>query len=100
MSGPSAVSWLLIGLAVIDWLATVILVRAALQLDEPALQERASTSVILSVGASLAAVLAGAFLLGVILADGVAFLFLCAGLVILSAPQLLWVLAYWRGKFR
>jgi hypothetical protein len=100
MNGQTIVSWLLIGLAVMDWVATVILVRAALRLHEPSLEERATTSVLLSIGASGVAMLAGAYLLGVSLPQWLSFLLLVAGLVILSAPQLVWLAAYKLGRFR
>lgn len=94
------VSWALIGLAVVDWGATVILVRAALRLREPALEERATTSVMLTVGATGAAVLAAGYLAGFKLPDGVSFVFIAGALLILSVPQLVWAVAFLRGAFR
>ena len=100
MSAQAVVSWLLIGLAVVDWLATRILVNAARRIHEAALEERATTSVLLSVGATGAAVLAGAYLFGFQLPDGVSFLFIAGALLILSIPQLVWAVAFLRGAFR
>jgi hypothetical protein len=100
LNAQAVVSWLLIGLAIVDWLATGVLVRAALHLREAALEERATTSVMLSIGATGAAVLAAAFLFGFHLPDGVSFLFIAGALVILSVPQLIWAIAYAAGRFR
>lgn len=93
-------SWLLIGLAGIDWISTAILVRAANERRGAVLAERASTSVMLTAGATGAAVLGGAYLAGISLPTGIAFLFLAGGLLILSIPQLVWVGAYFLGRFK
>lgn len=94
------VSWILIGLVFLDWLATVILTRAARREREPALDERATVSAALTIGATGAAVLAAAFLLNVKLTDALAFVLIAAALLILSLPQLLWLASYWAGRFR
>lgn len=99
-------AFLLIGLAVADWLATFVLIRAALALrdgdgnGEAALDERATAAMVLTVGATCAAIIAIAYLLGVALPDGISFLFLAAGLIALSVPQIVWALAYVAGRFQ
>ncbi len=98
MTVVDVISLALIVLALADWFATMILVRAARSLREPALAERAGTSVVLSIGASGAAILGIAQLLRV--QHGAALWLLTVGLVALSLPQLIWCIAYFTGRFR
>ena len=90
---------ILIGLAVADWIAAVILVRGALRTRWVALQERAGTAVILAVLASGIAVLAVSRVTGLSLPAPVPQVILSAVLVLLSLPSLLWLIAYLRGRF-
>ena len=100
MSAEDVISWALIALCIVDWFATVILVRAALRIKEAALEERAAVSVLLSIGASAASVIALGHILGYDLPAGWAFVLLAAGLTVLSVPQLIWVVAFLGGRFR
>ena len=95
-----AISWLLIFLALADWGASVILVRAALAIRGAALEERATTAVVLTIGATAASVLAIANLTGQRFPDAFVLLLLTAALVALSVPQLVWSGAYLMGRFR
>lgn len=90
----------LVVLAVFDWVATVTLWRAARVIHEIALTERAAASLILTIAATAIGVLSLAYLLGVRLASPFPTLLLIVGLVLLSVPQLVWLAAYVRGKFR
>lgn len=94
------VAVLLVILAILDWGATVTLVRGALSVHEPALDERATASVILTIGATMAAILAVIVLLDLDAGDGIWLLLLTIGLGALSLPQVVWVVAYWRGQFQ
>lgn len=93
-------SRLLIALAACDWLATAVIYIAARRLQEPALTERATTSVILSIVGSIAAIL-GAVRLGYItLPNGTAVGLLAFALILVSAPQFIWLGGLILGKFR
>ncbi len=92
-------SWLLVGLAIIDWIATLRLVRASAGSNEAALEERATAAVILTFAASLVALLAIAFIFNVTLPDGVGTAALIGALLAISVPQLIWVFAYELGRF-
>ena len=100
MTELDAISWVLILLAFSDWVATVTLLRAARVLNEDALSERASTSVILSIGASGAAVLGGAHLLRIEVPSLPNLGLLVLGLIALSVPQLVWLVLLAAGRFR
>ena len=90
----------LVVLAVVDWIATVILVRGAIADRVTPLEERATAAVILSLGASGGAFLSVAYLFGWVLPDGFNLIFLAAGFLALSIPQLIWGFGYWMGRFR
>jgi hypothetical protein len=95
-----AISQLLIALCVLDWVVTGVLVSAALRLPEAALEERAATSVVLSVAATAAAGL-GAFRLGLVTFSPEVRLFLIvAVLVLVSVPQFVWLALLFLGRFR
>jgi len=94
------VSRLLIVLAGFDWVATAVIYIAAYHYREPALSERASTSVILSAVATIAALL-GANRLGLLHIDsGLATVMLAGSLILVSAPQFIWTAGLALGKFR
>lgn len=93
-------SWILVILAVIDWLATTTLIRAALREKEAALEERATAALILTFAASLVAFLALAYVFNVTVTDGLGTAALIGALMLLSVPQLLWLAAYERGQFQ
>lgn len=93
-------SGILIILAVIDWIATVILARAALRLREPALQERATASAIMTLAATSIGVLSGAYILNIELSDGLGTAILVGALLLFSLPQVIWMIAYELGRFR
>mgnify|MGYP001575503927 FL=1 len=90
----------LVVLAVADIFVTRGLVRAARALNEPALTERALASVILTIVASAVAVLAAAFLLGVRIPVPWNSIILIGGFMLVSVPQIVWWVAYRRGRFR
>jgi hypothetical protein len=89
---------LLIVLAVIDWFVTATLRSVAAVVREPALQERADVSVLLSLAATIVAILAAFYLFEARFPfSGV---LLIASLAALSAPQLIWYVSFRRGRFR
>lgn len=93
-------AWALVLLAIADWGATVTLVRAALEEQEPALEERATVAVVLTLAATGAAGLAVAFLARIQLGSDFRTFVLIAVLLLISLPQLLWYWAYRVGRFR
>lgn len=100
MSPLDVIAWLLIGLAVVDVGVTSVLVRAARRVREPALQERATISVVLTFGALCAAIMATARIFGIALMPWVTFSLFIAILVLVSLPQLVWYAMYRLGRFR
>ena len=93
-------SRLLIVLAACDWVSTVVIYLAARREREAALTERAVVSAILSTIATMAAVLGGARLGYFALPNGSAVGMLALGLILVSAPQFIWVAGLVLGKFR
>jgi hypothetical protein len=93
-------AWILIILAAADVCITVFLVWATRAVDEPAMTERAMASIILTFAAILWAILGVVFLLNINLASPLPTALLFGGLLLISAPQLIWFVAYWRGVFR
>jgi hypothetical protein len=93
-----ALAWLLIVLAVADLAITVFLVTR--NVKEPAYQERATVSVILTFAAVLWAILGAAYLLDISLVSPTGTALLFGGLLLISAPQVIWFVAYWRGVFK
>lgn len=87
-------------LAIVDWIATVILVRASNHVHEPALTERATTAVLLSSVATIGAALAVLLASEARLPQGWTTLFLAACFVLVSFPQVWWLAGLWMGKFR
>jgi len=97
----TVIAVVLIALALIDWLATVVLIRAAHRYHEAALTERAIVSVILTLIATGTAVLAADYLVReVTLPAAAGTALLTAGLLAVSLPQIVWAILYWRGRFR
>jgi len=94
------VAWVLILLAAGDVAVTLVLVRAAQHVREPALSERAGNAAILTFVAILWAVLAVAALTNTRLPSPIPFVLLCLGFVLVSAPQYIWVFGLWLGKFK
>lgn len=94
------VSGFLIALAVMDVIATVVLSRAAVRLHENALTERAAVSILLTVFAVGVALLAVNRLASLHLAAEVATVILVGGLLLISVPQIVWLVAYRRRSFR
>lgn len=93
-------SRLLIFLAACDWILTAVIYIAARNVSEPALTERATTSVILSTIATIAAVLAGARLGVVQLGNGVGLGLLVIAFILVSVPQFIWAIGLATGRFR
>lgn len=94
------VSWLLILLAAIDVMVTTVLVRASRRLHEPALEERATVSMVLTFGGLSAAALGAAHLIGVDLPVELSIALFLTVLVVMSAPQLVWYVAFRLGRFQ
>lgn len=94
-------SRLLIALAIADWVSTaVIFIFASRHEGNAALTERAITSVILSLIATMAAVL-GMARLGILALDNdIAVVLLAGGLLLVSLPQLVWAISLATGRFR
>ena len=90
----------LIALAAADIAVTIVLVRAARRLAEPALEERATVAVILTFIAGLWAIVALAYLASVPLDVGLSTLLLVLVSALVSLPQLIWFAGYWAGRFR
>jgi hypothetical protein len=89
---------LLIALAIFDWFAVLELRRDAAVVGEQALYERADASLILTIAASVVAVLSGFYLAEARFPFG--GVLLIGSLVALSVPQILWVVSKRRGRFR
>lgn len=97
LDGAAVVLFLL---PVPGWAATVILVAAARRRPRiTALTERAIAAFILSAGASLAAFLASARLAGRPIPGDVAIAILALIAIIVSVPQVVWLLRYLNGGF-
>lgn len=90
---------LLILLAGADWIAAVILLRAARRYRWPALVDRASTALALAFAATLIGFIAGARLFDIRLGQPVFLLLLIAIFMLVSLPSLVWLWAYLRGHF-
>ena len=93
------ISWLLILLAILDVAVTAILIRASRRLHEPALDERATVSAVLTFGGLSAAALGAAHLLGFDLPIELSIALFVTVLVVMSAPQLVWYVAFRTGRF-
>ena len=97
LEGPAM---LLIVLALLDGLVTAVLIRAARRQPEPALEERATMSFVLTVAAAFVALLAAAYLRDIDLPQATGTVILFGGLILISVPQLVWFVAYARGAFK
>lgn len=93
-------SWLLIILAGMDVAVTIVLLRAARRLHEPALEERATVSIVLTLGGLSAAALGAAHLVGLDLPTELSVTMFVIVLVIMSAPQMVWYALYRLGRFK
>lgn len=93
-------SRLLIALAACDWLLTAILFNAAHRLKEPALTERATASIILTIIATIGAVLGGSVLGLIRFPSGISTAMLSVGFVLVSVPQFIWAIGLVTGRFR
>lgn len=93
------VAWVLIVLAAVDWVVTALLIHFARVVDEPALTERASASIILTAVASSIAIVSGAYIAKVKLGPTGDALFI-TGLMLVSLPQLVWLVLHLRRYFR
>ena len=91
---------LLIILAVFDVIVTGVLITAARRLREPALEERATASIVLTLAAVFMAFLAVAYLRDIDLPRSTGTILLFGGLILISVPQLVWFVAYARGAFK
>jgi hypothetical protein len=94
-----ALAFLLVVLAVIDWISAVILVRGALICGWPALSDRAISASITATFATIVAVLALTRTGMIEFPPGVGFALLAIGCVIVSISSLVWLVRYWRGDF-
>ena len=100
MSPLDVISAVLIVLAAIDVIATITLVRAAVRTRENSLTERAMVSVLLTAFAVSVALLAVNRLGQWHLPTEVATVILVGGLLLISVPQIVWLVAYRRQGFR
>lgn len=95
-----AIALLLFLLPVPGWVATLILVTAALRKPRiPALSERAIAAVVLSGAASLVAFLGSARLARRPVDADVAVGLLAVACLLISVPSLIWLLRFLRGDF-
>lgn len=92
-------SRLLVVVAVVNVSLTSVLVAAALRHHWPALEERATVAVLLAVIAVGAAVLGLVRLKVLALTNEQSLVILGAGLLLVSAPSIIWAVAYWTGRF-
>lgn len=91
-------SVLLIALVIVDWASTIVLIRGALRLKYVALEERAGVATMLSVMASAVAVLGLLYLLH-FSAPALSALVIIGVFLGISLPQVVWGIAYLRGRF-
>jgi len=90
----------LILLAIGDIAVSLAMVRIALRMKEPALEERATASVILTFVAVIVAMLSAIYLLDMSVPSLVGTGLLGLALLLVSLPQFVWAVAYWLGTFR
>ncbi len=93
------VAYLLIAFAVVNVTSTFVLVRAALRHHWPALEERATVAVVLAVVAVGAACLGLVRLHILSLSSEVSLALIAVGLMLVSVPSVIWVIAYRTGRF-
>ncbi len=93
------VAVLLVVLALVNIVSTTILVLAALRHRWPALEERATVAVILAVIATGAAALGLVRLRLLSLPPEASVGILAVGLVLVSAPSIVWLIAFLAGRF-
>jgi hypothetical protein len=94
------ISRLLIALAVVDVVCTVVIVRGAYEHPNPALAERAVVSVILTMVATFAAILAAARLGAMVVPPDLATIMFVASFLFVSIPQAIWAVLFVTGRFR
>lgn len=94
------VSQILIALAIADWIVTAVLILAARRLREPALSERAAASIVLTLVATLGALLGGHVLGFISIPPDLRAGLLVTGFLLVSVPQLVWFAGLLMGKFR
>lgn len=99
MTGLDYIAALLVLLAGVNVVSTVILVAAALRHHWAALRERATVAVILALIAVGAAFLGLNRLRILNLPPEVPVAILAIGLVLVSAPSLIWLWGYLSGRF-
>lgn len=99
MTALDYVAVLLTILAVVNVTFTLVLVAAALRHHWPALEERATVAVVLAVIAVGAAILGLARLRVLSLTGEQSLGILAIGLILVSAPSVIWAVAYWTGRF-
>ena len=99
MTALDVIAYVLIALAVVNVTLTCVLVAAAARHHWPALEERATVATILALVAVGAALLGLNRLHILNLPTEVSLGILAAGLVLVSAPSVIWAVAYWAGKF-
>lgn len=89
----------LIALAVIGWSVTIILVRAALRLRWPALQDRAAVSLILTGLRTGLGIFALAHFLDHDVPAPIVSLFIIVIFLTLGVIDIIWLAAYLTGRF-
>lgn len=99
MSFVDIAAFLLVPAAIVNVVSTVILVTAAIRHRWPALEERAGVAVVLAVVACGAAVLALSRLRVFSLPSDLAISILVIGLLLVSVPSVVWLAAFWAGRF-
>ena len=99
MDPLDAVSAALIVLGILNVIATLVLLDGARRHRWPALVERALMAVLLTVAGASIAVLAFARLDHLAIDRGVATVFLIVPFIMLSIPNIVWLVAYMLGKF-
>lgn len=90
----------LVLLAPLDWIVTGALIVSAHRVRESSLRERAEASLVVTIGATIAAAIGVAVLLDLVLPPGFGLLLLTLALYALSLPQLIWGVSLVRGRFR
>jgi hypothetical protein len=94
------VAWALILLAVGDILISGTAITLARRHPNPALIDRAATSLLETIAATSLAGLSAAFIIGYVLAPGLVSVLFVGALILISVPNYVWFTQWLFGRFR
>lgn len=94
------VAWILIALAVGDIVITLVAIWVARRVNEPAMTDRAATSLLETIVASSLAFLSAAFVAGIVLAPVLVSILFIGALLLVSLPNYVWIVSWLVGRFR